>query len=864
MQKVVFHPPIPSPDESLQANFFDYKLLNQLNETRQNPASHAFVVGNALGVIDVPYKPGWIFIQRKQPDGTSILSECYVPTNEDGQTKILFVAGQLITPRKSSDTTPSYWIYDGIAPTPETRLVEVANSFGPVYGNGFPNEDGTTSTSDAGLPNVLVVDRIAPYSAGITSPISYKLTDSGLKDPATGQRLWKPQYTGFDFNTAAADTNAAAAPRAPQPPADNAALAAILNPCGVPGGLLPTAKLPLGNLPNRPVIKARVPVDPTKRQPPGGFRPVPVPPTRVLPPGQQPQQGPDLPPPPPYNRNPPGPPTGPGRPPPVPNPPPGGGGGGGTGGDGGGGGTGGTWVDDGANITGCFGLPWLLDRQGLISNDESSPGSSATMTRQYYNIRPQIDAAIKRLVGARYRPKNLIYVTLLFDGIHQTDYPIVSGDGGAEVATPYAQPRVYVTDTDVNPAVDGVTYWDAPPVQSKTYPMDPDGELTTKYQVFDFESVTLGSPLDPLACAPLHYGYVMTTLPVYSDNLLPLMADHPDYRVYLSCFMLKKEAPGVTPRALPYSHDFGDGRDGWTEGFDITTPIGGAMKGIFFNSPGPFNSTGWIKGWTITLTGWSNKADDLFNNTTLSNGEFGVTVTDGGGTPVASGSKNMYPPYDNHGGFYQDKPATFTWSFDNTGGVMLSPCNDFYFSVGGGNVINFQVLKKVEITPIFGPEPKPPTAPLPTGPTTGGGSGGAGSEGSPDPNAPRNGTGTTIPKGTPLGPPFAPDMGPGSDNQGASNIGPANAGSTSGGPSPAVGVAPDDVLSGAPVQPRTSGQQDGYSGLLPGKPVYLDASAPGGVTHTKPTGSGSIQQEIGTAANSTTIDINIRPATKLL
>jgi hypothetical protein len=284
-----------------------------------------------------------------------------------------------------------------------------------------------------------------------------------------------------------------------------------------------------------------------------------------------------------------------------------------------------------------------------------------------------------------------------------------------------------------------------------------------------------------------------------------------------------------------------------------------ALGGTGFNSPGPFMASNWISGWTVTIKGWSDKADDLFGTTVLSRGEFGISIMDGSGNVLASSSKNMYPPYTRHGGFYEDKPATFTWSFDNPEGALYSPCIDYYFSVGGGSVIYFQYLKAVEVTPIYGANPAPPEQPPESGPGTTGGSGGSG--GSTDPNLPRNGSGAPIPKGTPLTAPTPPDSGDGSDGRGTPKTGPASGGPTG---RPAVGFAPDEVPVDGPVDIQSSGNLDGFEGLTPGLPVYLDPASSGGITQTKPSCAGCIQQELGTAADSTSIDIEIGPAIKRL
>jgi hypothetical protein len=855
MRKIVFNQAIPASTQNLLQGLASSKLANRLAELGANTATQVFRVGGLDGSVDVPGKPGFIYIRAIYPDGTATVMQCYVPTYEDGSSKVQFQADQLINPDRQSDQNPTYWIYDGIPPTPPTQSVALANSFGPVYGNAYPNDDGSISGTDAALPNVIQVANVGKYSDGETTPLTYTLTDSGQKDPVTGERLFYRDYTGPDYNPAPVPAGEV---RPPTPPT-NDLIQQFFDPCG--DGSRPPLRLPpLGNHPTIPPIRGTIPLPPASRPSnltpqkttPSGYRPPPNSPPYV-PPYRPPYVPPTKPPGPP-----PGPPTGPGL------PPPGGGGDGGDGsgssgsGDGSGGGlpgTGGTWYDDGVNITGCFGVPSLLDTQIVTSNDSSDPyNTSTTLQRSYYNIRPQIDAAIKKLIGSTYKQENLLYVTLLFDGINEEQETVTQNDGSfQETVGPYGQPRVYRTTYVTAVATDATLYFDEPLATEKTYDMPPSASLTTRYQLFEFEPLTIGTPTSPVKCDPLHYSYQLNTLPAYSDDLLPLLANHPGYRLYLSCFMIKKSP--TAPRLLPYIHNFGAGQDGWTGSYDPARGGGIIYTGdiLGLDSPGPFKSTGWVTGWTVTIKGWSDRADDLFNHTDLSQGIMNLQVYKDS-TLVAQGQKNMYPPLNNH--TPEAAAATFTWSFNNSSGRLLSPCDDLFFVVtaptrAGSPSIQVQTIS---IVPIYGTTPAQAGQPPESGP------GGTDGTSAPAAGTPRNNTGATILKGTPLTGPSSFSGGVGDDGNATPGIGPA---SGAPGGAPAIGFASGDIPPNGSVTPQTSGTLGGFSGLQPEQRVYLSGSG-SGVTQTKPTCSGCIQQPLGVAIDSTTIFIAPGTSIKLL
>lgn len=884
MQKVSYNPPIPRSGQSLLGDFADVKLKNRLSDLGTNQAAIVYKVGTEDGTVEVPFLPGWIYIRAVYPDGTVTLEKCYVPTYEDGTTKVLFEPDQVISPRRSSDQQPTYWIYDGIAPTPRTKTSYLANSFDTTGINPAAFDSLGQIVHDQYLPSHINVDRMLD---GTASALSWSMTDTGKKD-SEGQRLWNVKYTGADFNTDTSDVGhlqlqangtsvfVAPAPTAPLPPTGNPILQKLFDPCNpdqcqptdpnypncdpsVPGRPVPGLPVHNPTLPPIPIKTKECPTGyksdgaggcvagpnpkiPNKpKLPPDGFR---------LPPNSPKQRPPTLPYiPPPSSPNPPGPPTGPGQPPPPSGP-----------------GGGGDWHDDGTFVSGCFGIPYKLDAQIVVTNDTSEPNLiSTTLQRSYYDIRAQIDTAIKLMVNdGTYQQKGLIWVVLLFDGINEEEAHFnTAGLPPVVTVKDWSVPRVFHTVTTAGVTTDQLTYFHGPtslfndnattlPFQVVSASLPPDLTVDSHYRVWGFDSATIGSDTNPIRCNPLHYSYKMNTLPAYDDNLLQMLADHPGYRLYLSCFKYQKSTPAA--HVLPYTHDFGDGNfDGWI-GYDQTGPLGHniARRGAIEHF-GPFHSPQWISGWTVTVTGWSDNADDLFNTTTLANGHLDFHAF-ADGTLIASGSKNMFHPYANHSGFYEDKPDTFTWTVNNIGGALSGPCVDYSFNFGGGNIINSILIHKMIIAPIFSNGPAPVGSPTPTGPS-GGGGGGSG-----DPNAPRNAGPNPIPKGSPVGPPYNPAAGPGDDGSAAPKQKPANGGASS--PSPAVGIAPDDVPADQPVKAKSSGSVNGYSGLAPGKPVYLSSTTPGSLTQEKPTCSGCLVQQLGTATDSTTVEIDIGPATR--
>jgi hypothetical protein len=97
--------------------FADARLANNFADAREAPAGQAFKVGDPNGVVRVPGKRSWIYIQRLLPDGSAITMQCFVPSNSDGEPHNKFLAGQVIMPRWSNDTQPGYYYYTGVAPS---------------------------------------------------------------------------------------------------------------------------------------------------------------------------------------------------------------------------------------------------------------------------------------------------------------------------------------------------------------------------------------------------------------------------------------------------------------------------------------------------------------------------------------------------------------------------------------------------------------------------------------------------------------------------------------------------------------------------------------------------------------------------
>lgn len=64
------------------------------------------------------------------------------------------------------------------------------------------------------------------------------------------------------------------------------------------------------------------------------------------------------------------------------------------------------------------------------------------------------------------------------------------------------------------------------------------------------------------------------------------------------------------------------------------------------------------------------------------------------------------------------------------------------------------------------------------------------------------------------------------------------------------------VTSGQNATVYTDGKNTGVSGMTPGSPVWLSATA-GGWTHTPPSGSGNLVQKLGVAVSATQINVDI-------
>lgn len=106
-------------DQSPLQGFFANKLISNISDARENPADFACVVGHPQGMIDVPLKKGFIYVQRLRPDGGSTVLEVYVPSYADGEPREEFREGDVICPKRTSDTNPTYYRYDGMPPGDE-------------------------------------------------------------------------------------------------------------------------------------------------------------------------------------------------------------------------------------------------------------------------------------------------------------------------------------------------------------------------------------------------------------------------------------------------------------------------------------------------------------------------------------------------------------------------------------------------------------------------------------------------------------------------------------------------------------------------------------------------------------------------
>jgi hypothetical protein len=89
----------------------------------------------------------------------------------------------------------------------------------------------------------------------------------------------------------------------------------------------------------------------------------------------------------------------------------------------------------------------------------------------------------------------------------------------------------------------------------------------------------------------------------------------------------------------------------------------------------------------------------------------------------------------------------------------------------------------------------------------------------------------------------------------ADNVSPALANSTSA--SYALGFATAAALAAASVGVRTDGVLSGFAGLTAGSRYYLDATTPGAVTSSIPTGTGNTVVQVGYAKSTTAMSIQI-------
>lgn len=213
MRKVVVNQLIASTGESLLTNYYNQKLGNQFSDAREQPSVRAFKVGHPNGTIDVPAKRGWIYIQRVLPQGRSVVMECFVPSNKDGLSRVKFMAGQAITPKRTADTQPTYWIYDGIPPsTPLHHLRNQSECVGfylppsnlGSYGSGYYNSSNFGGGCDLCSSGVAATTMRTTRSTG--SPV---LDVNGNATLPPGIPMGYSEYDEADgFN----ETNSAASP----------------------------------------------------------------------------------------------------------------------------------------------------------------------------------------------------------------------------------------------------------------------------------------------------------------------------------------------------------------------------------------------------------------------------------------------------------------------------------------------------------------------------------------------------------------------------------------------------------------------------------------------------------------------------
>jgi len=72
---------------------------------------------------------------------------------------------------------------------------------------------------------------------------------------------------------------------------------------------------------------------------------------------------------------------------------------------------------------------------------------------------------------------------------------------------------------------------------------------------------------------------------------------------------------------------------------------------------------------------------------------------------------------------------------------------------------------------------------------------------------------------------------------------------------PAIGFALEVLALDSSGKVQIDGIVSGFTGLTPGAPVFVDATTPGAVTQTPPTGVGKVVQIIGHAFSATEVEI---------
>jgi hypothetical protein len=198
VRKITYKDSIPELGESLLSNFHQDKLATQISDARERASLKAYKVGHPQGMVDVPGKRGWIYVQRVNPSGNTVL-EVFVPTDANGRSRVRFKKGQVIAARWTSDTNPTYLMYDGIPPSTKVTkkdcsevdpcdssatghcdMSETLGSGGNLYGTG----SGTVGTFKLVLINQLCppCDELGCTPCTITAcaPQDYECTGGGL------------------------------------------------------------------------------------------------------------------------------------------------------------------------------------------------------------------------------------------------------------------------------------------------------------------------------------------------------------------------------------------------------------------------------------------------------------------------------------------------------------------------------------------------------------------------------------------------------------------------------------------------------------------------------------------------------------